>query len=467
MVYLLSFLFIVVLISTVPVIVFFVRHTRYLNGRIEHLVAQRNNDEEFFANLLRDFQANRSFPEAMAAAVGRIAEKLEAQSAAIYEVRDGDLVVCAVHGTYPLTMQEFGIGESNAAQLERLRKEPVSLGDGFIGQVARDMYPVLVHDAAVDRRFDPYPARMRISTAMAVPVMEDGRLLGLVAAVRTTEDENEYFVSGDLSELRQLTPQIAVTYELMTGYAEMSRRQRIDQELNFARQIQSSLLPKSFPEWGAFSIHAFTCSAKEVNGDFYDCAQIDEDRMLMVLGDACGKGVPACMLTAMTRSFIRAYADKFTTLQNFLRDLNCQLYRDTDAERFVTLGCCLLDRKTRTIEFGRAGHTELLTYVRKHVRNFYPDGPGLGILPKDLAEFDTFCMAFEPGMSFLLFSDGITEAINTNGEEFGVPRLVEYFKRGCDLEESPDEVLHDIHRAVKHYSPDQADDQTLVLIRHI
>ena len=142
-----------------------------------------------------------------------------------------------------------------------------------------------------------------------------------------------------------------MTQDLVHVYAETSRQQRIRQELDFARQLQSSLLPESVPAWDQFAVYAFTKSAKEMNGDFYDFVEIDEDRLLIVLGDACGKGVPACMLTSMTRSFIRSLAENFTDLQSFLKALNKNVYRDSDDERFVTLGCCLLDRRNSVVEY--------------------------------------------------------------------------------------------------------------------
>jgi sigma-B regulation protein RsbU (phosphoserine phosphatase) len=226
------------------------------------------------------------------------------------------------------------------------------------------------------------------------------------------------------------------------------------------------LLPKSLPQWAQFSINAYTRSAKEGNGDFYDFVKIDDDRLLIVIGDACGKGVPACMLSAMTRSFIRAMADKFTTLQSFLIELNVKIYSDTDDGRFITVNCCLLDKKYSLLEFGRAGHTELITFVHNHLRVIYPEGAALGILPSEYTNFDTFCLAFEYGMSFMVFSDGLTEAVNENEEEYGLERLKNAFQqaiqKGCTSEQVIAEIMQDIEK----FAPTQIDDQTMILIRY-
>ena len=256
-----------------------------------------------------------------------------------------------------------------------------------------------------------------------------------------------------------------LVHKIAIAYQEISRRDRIDQELNFVRHLQMSLLPGSAPQWGCFSIVASTRSAKEVDGDFYDFVRIDDDRMLVLLGDACGKGMPACMLTAMARSFARSLADNFTTLTDFLRELNKKLHRDIDADRFITVGCCLLDKRNSLLEFGRAGHTDMVTFVHNHIRVFSPEGAALGILPDEFAEFESICIALDPGTSVLLFSDGITEARNASGEEFGIGRLTETFRTACEGGMSIRAVLDTITRTVSEFEQEQDDDQTLVVIR--
>ena len=174
------------------------------------------------------------------------------------------------------------------------------------------------------------------------------------------------------------------------------------------------------------------------------------------------------MLSAMTRSFIRALADNFTTLSDFLIHLNNKVYADTDDGRYITLNCCLLDKKNSLLEFGRAGHTELITFVHNHLRVIYPEGAGLGILPSDFSNFDTFCLAFEQGMSFLVFSDGITEAVNSNSEEYGIERLKIAFQDSIQHGMESQKVIERILDEVQQFSGDQAqaDDQTLILIQY-
>ena len=149
-----------------------------------------------------------------------------------------------------------------------------------------------------------------------------------------------------------------------------------------------------------------------------------------------------------------------------LEEINNKLHRDTDADRFITLGCCLLDRSNSLIEFGRAGHTDLISYIHGHIRTVSPDGTALGILPDEFATFDTFCMSFEPGTTLMMYSDGLSEALNRDSEEFGVRRLTEVFRRSCELGGTSQAMMHRILDEVASFEAEQNDDQTIVLIRH-
>lgn len=437
-----------------------------LQGEITKLRAGHRSVDHFLSAIFREMRSESGISGAMHAAAGYLAEQSGAEAAAIYEMNEGQLVIAGLHGPFPLIHSGNRIILSNHAHLfELLRRERIRSGTGFIGGMVDHTRAELVPNASLDSRFDEYPDSNVCGSAMAMPLYTQGQVIGVACVFGNRQQPLAPFSEEQLASFQMLAPQMVMTLELDHAYGEISRRQRIDQELEFARQIQFSMLPDAFPSWDQFLVTAFTRSAKEVNGDFYDFVEIDDDRLLIVIGDACGKGVPACMLTAMTRSVIRAMTDNFTTLNEFLMDLNAKMHRGTDADRFITIGCCLLDRKNSLMEFGRAGHTELLTFVRNHIRSISPQGVALGILPQELAQFDTFCMAFEPGMSLMLFSDGITEAINAKEEEFGIERLKELFSIGCRNGESARSVINLILEEVGHFEYEQSDDQTMVIIQ--
>ena len=445
------------------------RRCRRLDGALAKSRREYRELSDFLAQMTSGLQEDTGFADAMHSVARHLADQLGAEAVAVYEFENGVLTVSGVAGLYPLVRTGNRLILTKPHHLfEALKREPVVPGTGFLGEVAALKRPELISSATNDPRFADYPDSDRLGSIMAVPLLRepDHSLLGVICAVNNRQGRQTPFSEEQFARLQSMEPQAIIVRDLMQAYSRNSRQQRIDQELDFARRVQYSLLPPSFPSWNQFSVTAFTRSLKEVNGDYYDFVEIDSDRLLIVIGDACGKGIPACMMAAMVRSMVRALAENFTNLTDFLRSINRKMQQNTEADSFITLGCCLLDRKNLMLEYGRAGHTELLTYVRHHIRVIEPNGMALGALPDEFANFDTICLSFEPGMAFLMFSDGLTEAVNEQGEEFGLPRLKEAFRRAGDLGDAPDATIQRILDAVHEFAPEAGDDQTLILIRH-
>ncbi len=425
--------------------------------------SRRRELADFILRFSSGLRRTNDTESAMHAAARRVAEQTDAESCAIYEVSGEHIAAAGVHGNYPLTCAA-GSATRHYRLFENMRRETVQVGRGFLGMVAATGQAELVPDGSTDYRFVDYPSCSSLGSIMAIPLFQDGNLSGLVCVVNNRSGGS--FSEQQLERLKSLSGQVRTVCELVNVYRELSRRNRLDQELEFARNLQLSLLPQAFPSWDQFSINAFSRPAKEMNGDFYDFVEIDSERLLVIIGDACGKGIPACLLTAMARSYARCLATEFTSLAEFLKAMNDKLYRDIDSDRFLTLGCCLVDKKQSLVEFGRAGHTDLVQFVHNHIRTLLPDGSALGILPPEFAGYDTICMSIDPGTSVLMFSDGITEALNQDNQEFGLKRLTEVFAAACAENMAPEQAIEHVMNAVVDYEAGQNDDQTLVLIRH-
>ena len=450
--------------------VFYLNNKNFsLRNKIKDILHQKAEIGNFLGIFSKSLKDIDDIDSSMLTTARYIADLVEAEAICIYEVKDDYLLASGICGAFPLVRNANNYNYVMTKPkyiLESLRRDKIMLGEGVIGKVGEAREGLLIEDASTDSRFSEFPEASKIYTVMIVPMVSDAKLTGVICAVNNRRPGS--FTPEQFGRLRFISSQVILAQNLVQVYADMSKQQRIHQELEFARQLQATLLPETFPAWDLFAVEAFTSSSKEVNGDFYDFVEIDNDRLLVVVGDACGKGIPACMLTAMTRSSIRSAVSHFSNLEDFLKEINYNLFRDTDEERFVTLACCLLDRKNSLVEYARAGHTELLTFVRGHIRKIYPDGSALGILPNEFSSFDTICLEFDPDMSILLFTDGITEAINTSGEEFGLERLQNKFRESRLKNDSPKETLDKIMEAVTDFSgDDQIDDQTMIMIKHI
>ena len=447
---------------------------RVYYGRVQLLQAklrasrrQRKEVMDFLSLFTTSLSTVAELERAMELVAHYLCDLMEAESLCIFRAIEEDgqkrLQASAVAGLFPPLQRTSNMVMAKVSYLRaHLRKERIPFGEGVVGRVAERQQSILVEDASQLPDEQRLPRDIR--TLLAVPMYVENRLTGVVCAVNCKQPER-LFNATDLKTLENLSHQAAMASSLVSIYAERSRQERIEQELELARQIQFSLLPVTVPNFGDYQIHPFSRSALEVGGDFYDFIPMDENRLMILVADASGKGVPACMLMAMCQSFARAGTERFTMLETFLRDLNRHLRRDSDRSHFVTLAVVIIDRANNVCEYARAGHTELLLRMENGIsRVIRPNGPALGLLPDDLVSgFDTLSFAFPPGTSLMLFTDGITEALNENGEEFGMDRL-EPIWRTHDL--APEEMATKVLAEVNAFTGDepQADDQTIMIL---
>jgi serine phosphatase RsbU (regulator of sigma subunit) len=338
----------------------------------------------------------------------------------------------------------------------------MEIGEGVLGSVAETRKSVLIPRRAENATGFSLPRD--VETLMAVPMYAGNRFTGVICAVNRKK-EGPGFTRDELRLFGELSSQAAFAVNLVSVYSAFSTQQNLRQEMSFGRELQRSLLPNGVPEWGDYRLAAYAESARQVAGDYYDFIPIDDDRLMLVVADATGKGVPACMLVAMFRACARAFAKDYRGMEDFLRRLNAQLHVDTDISHFITMAALVINRRTFICEYGNAGHTPLL--VRSPEAGavaIQPDGPAIGLFPQDLGlDFDTLSFRFRPGMEMLLFTDGITEALDREENEFGLPRLEQIWR---DSRGDPEQMRDLIIQSVNTFSAgvERADDQTILVV---
>jgi sigma-B regulation protein RsbU (phosphoserine phosphatase) len=240
-------------------------------------------------------------------------------------------------------------------------------------------------------------------------------------------------------------------------------------DLNTAARIQQSILPQTFPPFPdrtEFDIYARMTPAKEVGGDFYDFFFIDHDRLAFVIGDVSGKGVPAAIFMAVSRTLLKAIATQVVNPGESLRRINSMLIPESGGRMFVTIFYGVLNTRTGEVQFSFGGHNP--PYIKRKEgpveRLNHESGFLLGML--DDMEYDVHKIVLHPGDTMLLYTDGVTEAMNGREELFEESRLESSLQRlnGAPLKEMLEGINADLMQFAD--GAPQADDITMLALQY-
>jgi serine phosphatase RsbU (regulator of sigma subunit) len=252
--------------------------------------------------------------------------------------------------------------------------------------------------------------------------------------------------------------------ETWDSYDQLSlMRQSTEQELMLARSIQQASLPEEVPQLEGWQISPYYRPAREVGGDFYDFIEIDDERLGIVLGDATGKGVPAALVMASTRSMLRAVAQASNySPADVLGRVNDSLVADIPPNMFVTCFYAILDPKSASLSYANAGHD--LPYVRRggDCEELMARGMPLGLMPG--MSYEEKEIAFDAGEVAFFYTDGLVEAHAPDGEMFGFPRLRALIAEHAEKESLEEALLGELYFFVGE-GWEQEDDITLLTLR--
>ncbi|MBN1935585.1 MAG: GAF domain-containing protein [Anaerolineae bacterium] len=297
---------------------------------------------------------------------------------------------------------------------------------------------------------------------LALPLIAKGNVLGVMAVDYVGIPI--HFVDRWLNILNGIADQTAIAIENTRLYRQEAERQRLQRELQVAREIQASFLPQTYPLLPGWEMDAFWQSASQVGGDFYDMFMLPDGRLGLVIADVADKGVPAALFMALSRTLIRVVAQDILNPTEALVRTNDLIISDTHSDLFVTVFYVILDPQSGEIVYANGGHNPPLLVRRSgEVESLRARGIVLGIVsPIHLEEKR---MRLEPGDLLLMYTDGITDAINENEEEFGTGHLADIVKQLRDR--TPDQVIAEIYDRVMAFAGDmpQFDDFTLVVLK--
>jgi sigma-B regulation protein RsbU (phosphoserine phosphatase) len=229
-----------------------------------------------------------------------------------------------------------------------------------------------------------------------------------------------------IADLRRKNEELARAYrELQAAQAALVEKERLERELELAREIQQRMLPMTFPQLAGFDCAAKSLPARLVGGDFYDVIPLRSDRVGLVMADVSGKGMPAALFMALTRSLMRAEAQRCASPKEALLRVHKLLLEMSRTELFVTVLYGVLDLAANTFCYARAGHERALYHSPRGGACRFLEGDGMFLGMVDPVVLEELCLELLPGDRIVLFSDGITDATSADGQLFGRQRLVD------------------------------------------
>ena len=390
----------------------------------------------------------------------------------LYNADRSQLFARAISGIFPplydadLINSEHLLAKSQ--HLETLVKtRPVAAGEGLVGAAAIVGSGIIIEDAEIDARVPTYTnAFLKIHSLLIVPMRFGNEILGVIALANRTDGQP--FTPGDLNLLQAMADQASVPVHYTGLKDALEQKRQLDRDMQTAQQIQESLLPQHLPVLERARLAAYNLPALNVGGDYYDFIQIDDDRLGIAIADVSGKGIGGAMMMAVCQGVLRARAAQEQSPARMLSELNRVLSANLAEDMFITMLYMILDTRTRELKFARAGHERPLL---KRFGNGAPeaiDATGIAIGLADAEIFDSaikdVSVQLAGGDVVVVYTDGITDALNDKNEDWGTARLLQTID--TEAGGGADTLARTIRERIARHvgAQQQYDDMTLIAL---
>ena len=349
---------------------------------------------------------------------------------------------------------------------DKVQMTGVPIGEGLIGYAALHREPVLVADVSQDPRYINVVPDVR--SELAIPMMLKDRCIGVLDL---ESPELDAFSKRDVEILTVLASQAAVAIENARLYETVRANEvRLEKEMRFAQRVQAALLPVGLPKrMKGVEVGARFAPARELGGDFHDFLAPETNMLAVALGDVSGKGVPAALYSVFAaelirgRTFRRRYLPDRSGPASVLSSVNTILHQRQLEEYYCTLCYAIFDLKRRTVTLANSGLPYPIRVSGEGVSQIELPGVPLGSFPG--SAYDELTFALHSGDLFVFCSDGVSEAMNADGEEFGSARLIDVVTQSRDL--APRALVDAIFDAVEAFRQGfpPNDDMTAVAVK--
>ena len=366
-----------------------------------------------------------------------------------------------------IMMRDEGSEELKVA-VARLRDRQGDIGEirvsrTIMEEVVGQGKSVLTADAQQDPRLMSSTMTLQgIRSVLAVPLGVGEKVFGIIYADSPIAESR--FTEDHLKVLTTLSSVAAIRVENARLMEEQIQRERLEQELQLASEIQQRFQPTQAPQVPGYEMQGISFPCYEIGGDYYDFIKREDGRLIITLGDVSGKGTAAALLMSSLHAAVHAQAASHNSLAATISAVNNYLADNTPANRFVTLFYAELDPQTGGLSFINAGHNPpLIVHAAGTTENLAAGGLPLGIRPD--ADYREGRTQLQHSDVLVIYSDGVSEAVSPQGEEFGTQRLYDVVSR--NLDSSAAGIRDRIEAALTKWAQGTpaADDITLVIVK--
>jgi len=311
---------------------------------------------------------------------------------------------------------------------------------------------------------DKYSHLIKLGISVIVPMTHQNTVNGFIF-LGNKLDQSE-FTEANLSFLSTLANMVIIALENSRLIRETIEKERLEEELNLAKSIQSRLLPESMPELEHYDIHGLNLPSKQVGGDYFDIIRISHKEYLFAIADVSGKGMPASLLMSNLQAGLHSLAGEQYTLDQTTSKLNGLIHRNTSVEKYITFFVMKLNLDSGDFQYVNAGHNPPYLFGGQPEPISLEDGGLiLGMMPD--APYTLGHGKLNPGNLLVLFTDGVTEAMNEDEEEFSESGVISFFQNQANdvCSEKLNESLLNTLNTFSMEDPNLSDDITMLTIR--
>jgi serine phosphatase RsbU (regulator of sigma subunit) len=331
-------------------------------------------------------------------------------------------------------------------------------GKGLVGYVIKTGESLLVPDVKLDKRY--IAGREKTKSEMVVPIMKNGKPTG---AFDVESDRQDAYNDIDLEILSFFADAAAISIEKAMLHQQILRKKKIEEQLQIASEVQTSLLPAFPPEVKGYNFAGICIPTYEIGGDYFDYFKLDENNIAIAIADVSGDGIPAALVMAAFRALLHSHSKSILNPSKLMTLINNQLSEYIRKRDFITAFYGIINIKENSISYTNCGHTEPLI-LRKNgdIEKLKTCGPSLCLV--DNASFKTAGVKLHNEDKIILYTDGVTEIFNKNSEEFGQERLINVIKKNPT--ESSFSLIKKIESETKNFCKDEFynDDYTIVVV---